>query len=148
MTDTLMDRMTNEIPLPEQWRVTKLGDVVLEHKSGIYKKRELFGTGYNIVGVSDLYENTSIDGQTFNLVPLTEDELDVFDELADNEEVIIDSEGRIVRPGDNSTRIGVKTPKHTFYFIEIPDEIEIDELGKIHYLGENLGIKTPGHTFY
>ena len=78
MTDTLMDRMTNEIPLPEQWQVTKLEDVVLEHKSGIYKKRELFGTGHNIVGVSDLYENTSIDGQTFNLVPLTEDELDVF----------------------------------------------------------------------
>ena len=78
MTDTLMDRLTNEIPLPAEWQLTKLRDVVLEHKSGIYKKRELFGTGHNIVGVSDLYENIGIDGQTFNLVPLTEEELDEF----------------------------------------------------------------------
>ena len=61
--------------VPEAWRCESLGSLVIYHNSGVYKKAALYGSGHNIVGVSDLYNCHSIDGQRFRLVPLTPDEL-------------------------------------------------------------------------
>lgn len=55
----------------EKWNVCPLASMVKHHNSGIYKKSELYGHGCNIVGVADLYDIDSIDGQRFAEVPLS-----------------------------------------------------------------------------
>lgn len=60
--------------IPTDWEAIELDEIVLSHNSGIYKKKEIYGNGYNIVGVSDLYNTTRIAGQDFRRVPLTEEE--------------------------------------------------------------------------
>src|SRR5437899_1024315 len=60
--------------IPGEWRFERLGSLVRHHNSGIYKKKELYGDGYNIVGVSDLYDIHCVDGQVFARVPLSEQE--------------------------------------------------------------------------
>ena len=60
--------------IPENWVYTKLNELVVKHNAGVYKKKALFGEGYNIVGVSNLYNINSVDGQTFKRVPLSDDE--------------------------------------------------------------------------
>jgi len=64
--------------IPYGWSRTALQTLVKFHNSGIYKKRELYGEGTNIVGVSNLYDNNSINGQIFNKVRLNEEELEKF----------------------------------------------------------------------
>lgn len=58
-----------------EWEESRLGEISTKHDSGIYKNRDLYGSGHNIVGVSDLFGTNSIDGQIFRRVPLDEDEL-------------------------------------------------------------------------
>jgi len=53
------------------WEVAVLGSLVLSHNSGIYKKKELYGRGSNIIGVADFVNTKRIDGQLFDRVPLT-----------------------------------------------------------------------------
>lgn len=67
-------RQTEVGVIPEEWGVFSLNSVVKRHNSGIYKKSELYGRGCNIVGVSDLYDIDSVDGQQFAEVPLSEAE--------------------------------------------------------------------------
>ena len=57
--------------IPVDWEVYKLGHLITDHQAGVYKKRELYGEGFNIVGVSDLYRHSSVSGQVFRRVPLT-----------------------------------------------------------------------------
>jgi len=57
--------------IPNDWKIVKLKEIVTFHNSGIFKNQELYGQGDNIVGVSDLYNNSKIDGQIFSLVNLT-----------------------------------------------------------------------------
>jgi len=73
-----------------------LSDIVVEHNSGIYKSASLYGFGANIVGVSDWYSISSIDGQTFNMVPLTGEELSKF---SLDEGDLIYGESSLVREG-------------------------------------------------
>jgi type I restriction enzyme S subunit len=54
--------------------VQRLWSLVYHHNAGIYKKKELYGKGCNIVGVSDLYDIHHIGGQEFARVPLSEQE--------------------------------------------------------------------------
>jgi type I restriction enzyme, S subunit len=61
----------SESGLPNGWQIEPLGGFVLNHNSGIYKKRGLYGRGCNIVGVSDIYDIACVDGQSFAEVPLT-----------------------------------------------------------------------------
>jgi type I restriction enzyme, S subunit len=61
--------------IPEDWSVKKLVSFVLHHNAGIYKNQDLYGAGYNIAGVSDIYDIHSIDGQDFRRVPLSKQEL-------------------------------------------------------------------------
>jgi type I restriction enzyme, S subunit len=60
--------------MPGEWRSYRLGDLVTEHESGIYKHRDTYGAGTNIVGVSDLFKHDRIEGQAFRLARLTERE--------------------------------------------------------------------------
>ena len=60
------------------FKVIKLKDLIRNHNAGIYKKSELYGTGSNIVGVSDLYGHNSIHGQMFRQVPLSKNELKTY----------------------------------------------------------------------
>jgi type I restriction enzyme S subunit len=64
--------------IPKEWKRTKLGKLILYHNAGIYKKADLYGSGNNIVGVSDLYYHESIDGQAFRFVRLSPEELTHF----------------------------------------------------------------------
>ena len=64
--------------IPEEWDVMRLEEMVEEHNAGIYKKRELYGSGNNIVGVSDLYGIFRINGQGFRQVPLTQEDLEKY----------------------------------------------------------------------
>ena len=58
--------------IPVDWGLETLGSLVRHHNAGVYKKRELYGRGSNIVGVSDLYGVQNVDGQVFALVPISE----------------------------------------------------------------------------
>jgi len=78
------------------WEEKRLGEVVLEHNSGIYKKKELYGEGNNIIGVSDLYSINAIDGQEFNRVPLTNEE---FQKYSLREGDLLYGESSLVREG-------------------------------------------------
>jgi hypothetical protein len=68
------DKRSEVPPIPQEWGVQRLQSFVRHHNSGIYKKREHYGRGYNIVGVSDLYGISGVDGQSFAQVPLTQDD--------------------------------------------------------------------------
>jgi type I restriction enzyme, S subunit len=82
--------------LPTDWEIRKLGSVVLRHNAGVYKGQEVYGNGYNIVGVSDIYDINKIDGQEFSRVPLSEDELKKYSlESGD----LLYSESSLVREG-------------------------------------------------
>ena len=56
------------------WPVVKLGSLVRHHNAGVYKKKELYGKGCNIVGVADLYDIHYVGDQTFAQVPLSDKE--------------------------------------------------------------------------
>lgn len=60
--------------IPAEWNTVILQDLVTSHNSGVFKNREHYGSGENIVGVSDLYDHDKIDGQIFRLVELSEEE--------------------------------------------------------------------------
>ncbi|MGB8932008.1 MAG: restriction endonuclease subunit S [Anaeromyxobacteraceae bacterium] len=65
-------------PIPVNWDVETLGNLVEEHQAGIYKDRGEYGSGGNIVGVADLFRHESIDGQVFRRVRLSDSERDEF----------------------------------------------------------------------
>ena len=60
--------------IPEDWDVRKLKSLVRSHNSGIYKSQAIYGHGYNIAGVSDIYGIEKVDGQFFANVPLSPQE--------------------------------------------------------------------------
>ena len=82
--------------IPEEWSCVSLSSLVVDHNSGVYKKAALYGHGYNIVGVSDLYGCHSIDGQQFSLVPLEPNELSRY---TLNEGDLLYAESSLVREG-------------------------------------------------
>jgi len=94
------------------WEEKKLGDVVLNHNSGVYKNSSLFGQGTNIIGVSDLYSISSIDGQEFKRVPLTNEELTKF---TLNEGDLIYGESSLVREGIAKTLFVTKNGAGTAF---------------------------------
>ena len=92
-------RRTPELRFPEfdqDLARRLLGEIVTAHNSGIYKSASLYGTGANIIGVSDLYSISSVDGQTFNRVPLTDEEISKF---SLDEGDLLYAESSLVREG-------------------------------------------------
>ena len=79
-----------------KWKQGTLKDVVVGHNSGVYKKADLYGDGSNIIGVSNLYDISSINGQIFRKVPLDKTELESF---TLNEGDLIYGESSLVKEG-------------------------------------------------
>ena len=65
---------TKIVMYPKDWDVLPLNKLVLNHNSGVFKNKKWYGKGVNIIGVSELYEHSKIDGQIFQLVKLTKEE--------------------------------------------------------------------------
>lgn len=82
--------------IPEEWDVKPLAANVQQHNSGIYKKSAQYGKGFNIVGVSDIYDINCVDGQRFAEVPLTEKEQAKYS-LKEND--LLYGESSLVREG-------------------------------------------------
>jgi type I restriction enzyme S subunit len=85
----------NGNPYPD-WEEKRLNELVLNHNSGIYKDKKLYGNGVNIIGVSDLYRIDFIDGQEFKRVKLDADELE---KCSLNKGDLIYGESSLVRSG-------------------------------------------------
>jgi len=81
---------------PKDWNEYKLQDLIVSHNSGVYKKKELYGDGVNIVGVSNLYDSLFIDGQQYRSVPLTDAEIE---KHTLNENDLLYGESSLVRSG-------------------------------------------------
>ncbi len=64
--------------IPKSWQISVLKDLVTEHSAGVYKKKNLYGEGQNIIGVGNLYSDSVVDGQIYNKVPLTGEEVAKF----------------------------------------------------------------------
>ena len=64
--------------VPEGWESKKLDELVIKHNSGVYKKSNLYGSGTNIIGVSQLYQCDFVKGQKFKKVPLDDTEIAKF----------------------------------------------------------------------
>jgi len=82
--------------IPHEWHIQRLHSLVRYHNAGIYKKKELYGKGCNIVGVSNLYEIHYVGGQEFARVPLSEQELKQYS-LTNND--LLYGESSLVRDG-------------------------------------------------
>jgi len=82
--------------IPQEWHIQRLHSLVRYHNAGIYKKKELYGEGCNIVGVSNLYEIHYVGGQEFGRVPLSEQELKQYS-LTNND--LLYGESSLVREG-------------------------------------------------
>ena len=78
------------------WEVFSLASIVEKHNSGIYKKKELYGRGINIIGVSNFFDIDAVDGQLFSRVPLSKQEVDRYT-LKEGD--IIYTESSLVRSG-------------------------------------------------
>jgi type I restriction enzyme, S subunit len=78
------------------WEEKTISDVTTKHDSGIYKSKELYGEGHNIIGVSDLFDTNSVDGQLFRRVALSEAEIK---ENTLREGDILYAESSLVRAG-------------------------------------------------
>jgi len=61
--------------VPNLWEERPFSELITRHNSGIYKKKELYGTGLNIAGVSDLYGSIFVNGREYRRVPLNAAEI-------------------------------------------------------------------------
>ena len=57
----------------KDWEQRKLGDLVISHNAGIYISKEDYGTGTNVIGVGNIYDNDIFDGEIYRLGPVTDE---------------------------------------------------------------------------
>ena len=57
----------------EDWEQRKLGDLVIDHNAGIYISKEDYGSGTNVIGVGNIYDNDIFDGEIYRLGPVNDD---------------------------------------------------------------------------
>ena len=60
-------------PLAITWEQRKLGDLVISHNAGIYISKEDYGTGTNVIGVGNIYDNDIFDGEIYRLGPVNDE---------------------------------------------------------------------------
>lgn len=82
--------------VPVDWSIIPLSTLVSEHNAGVYKPKESYGDGVNIVGVGDIYNISKVDGSVYRKVPLSKEEEERF-LLASGD--LIYSESSLVRDG-------------------------------------------------
>lgn len=57
----------------DPWEQRKLGDLVISHNAGIYISKEDYGTGTNVIGVGNIYDNDIFDGEIYRLGPVNDE---------------------------------------------------------------------------
>ena len=57
----------------DAWEQRKLGDLVIDHNAGIYISKEDYGSGTNVIGVGNIYDNDIFDGEIYRLGPVNDD---------------------------------------------------------------------------
>ena len=57
----------------DTWEQRKLGDLVISHNAGIYISKEDYGTGTNVIGVGNIYDNDIFDGEIYRLGPVNDE---------------------------------------------------------------------------
>ena len=57
----------------DTWEQRKLGDLVIDHNAGIYISKEDYGSGTNVIGVGNIYDNDIFDGEIYRLGPVNDD---------------------------------------------------------------------------
>ena len=57
----------------DDWEQRKLGDLVISHNAGIYISKEDYGTGTNVIGVGNIYDNDIFDGEIYRLGPVNDE---------------------------------------------------------------------------
>ena len=70
------NKKTPEIRFPgftEDWEQRKLGELVISHNAGIYISKEDYGTGTNVIGVGNIYDNDIFDGEIYRLGPVNDE---------------------------------------------------------------------------
>ena len=55
------------------WEQRKLGELVISHNAGIYISKEDYGTGTNVIGVGNIYDNDIFDGEIYRLGPVNDE---------------------------------------------------------------------------
>ena len=55
------------------WEQRKLGSLVIDHNAGIYISKEDYGSGTNVIGVGNIYDNDIFDGEIYRLGPVNDD---------------------------------------------------------------------------
>ena len=50
-----------------------MGDLVISHNAGIYISKEDYGTGTNVIGVGNIYDNDIFDGEIYRLGPVNDE---------------------------------------------------------------------------
>lgn len=57
----------------DDWEQRKLVDLVISHNAGIYISKEDYGTGTNVIGVGNIYDNDIFDGEIYRLGPVNDE---------------------------------------------------------------------------
>ena len=57
----------------DPWEQRKLVDLVISHNAGIYISKEDYGTGTNVIGVGNIYDNDIFDGEIYRLGPVNDE---------------------------------------------------------------------------
>ena len=57
----------------DDWEQRKLGELVISHNAGIYISKEDYGTGTNVIGVGNIYDNDIFDGEIYRLGPVNDE---------------------------------------------------------------------------
>lgn len=55
------------------WEQRKLESLVIDHNAGIYISKEDYGSGTNVIGVGNIYDNDIFDGEIYRLGPVNDD---------------------------------------------------------------------------
>ena len=55
------------------WEQRKLESLVIDHNAGVYIRKEDYGSGTNVIGVGNIYDNDIFDGEIYRLGPVNDD---------------------------------------------------------------------------
>ncbi|KAA8501064.1 restriction endonuclease subunit S [Mediterraneibacter catenae] len=56
----------------DAWEQRKVGELVVKHNAGIYISKEDYGSGTNVIGVGNIYDNDIFDGEIYKLGPVSD----------------------------------------------------------------------------
>lgn len=66
-------KIEGDITFTNYWEQRKLGSMVIDHNAGIYISKEDYGSGTNVIGVGNIYDNDIFDGEIYRFGPVNDD---------------------------------------------------------------------------